>query len=82
MIIKYKTGVMKPCGWRQETVTACTEPASASGKMLRVIEVLDVGGYGVTGYSTGANRQRFHVAGIAARELGARKRLACVEVQP
>ncbi len=78
MIIKYNTSVFTPAGWRAEEVTARVEPISAA--RARVVEVLDIGGNGTTGYAsrTGAKRQAYHVAGVAKRELGAIKLLSRV----
>ena len=70
MIIKYNTSVFTPAGWRNEVVTARVEPISAA--RAKVVEVLDIGGNGTTGYGsrTGAKRQQYHVGGVAKRELG------------
>lgn len=67
--ITYSTSVFTPAGWRDEIVTAKAELISE--KRARVIEVLDIGGKGNTGYGsrTGAKRQAYHVGGIAKREL-------------
>ena len=73
MIIQYNTSVFTPAGWRSEEVTARVEPITAA--RARVVEVLDIGGNGNTGYAsrTGAKRQAYHVGGVAKRELGAIK---------
>jgi hypothetical protein len=73
MIIKYNTSVFTPAGWRNEVVTARVEPITAA--RVKVIEVLDIGGNGNTGYGsrTGAKRQAYHVGGVAKREIGAVK---------
>lgn len=80
MIIKYKTSVFTPAGWRDELVTARVELLSP--KRGKVVDVIDVGGNGSTGYAsrTGAKRQQYHVGGVAKREVGAVKLLGKVEV--
>ena len=80
MIIKYKTSVFTPAGWRDELVTARVELLSP--KRGRVIDVIDVGGNGSTGYAsrTGAKRQAYSVGGVAKRELGAVKLLSKAEI--
>jgi hypothetical protein len=80
MIIKYKTSVFTPAGWRDELVTARVELLSP--KRGKVIEVIDVGGHGSTGYAsrTGAKRQAYSVGGVAKREVGAVKLLSKVEI--
>jgi len=76
MIIRYTTSVFTPAGWRSEQVTARAEPIS--DKRARVTDVIDIGGNGATGYGsrTGAKRQRYHVGGVAQREIGATKILS------
>ena len=78
MIIKYETAVFTPAGWRSETVTARVELLSP--KRGKVVDVIDVGGNGVSGYAsrTGAKRQQYSVGGVAQRELGAIKILSKV----
>lgn len=80
MIIRYNTGVFTPAGWRNETVTARVELLSS--KRAKVLDVIDIGGNGSTGFAsrTGAKRQAYHVGGVAKRELGAIKLLSKVEV--
>ena len=80
MIIKYNTAVFTPAGWRSEQVTARVELLSP--KRGKVIDVIDIGGNGSTGYAsrTGAKRQQYSVGGVAKRELGAIKLLGKVEV--
>lgn len=70
MIIQYNTSVFTPAGWRSEEVTARVEPITAA--RARVVEVLDIGGNGNTGYAsrTGAKRQQYNVGGVAKREIG------------
>jgi hypothetical protein len=78
--IKYNASVFTPAGWRPEVITAVAELISE--KRARVVEVLDIGGNGVTGYGsrTGAKRQAYHVGGIAKREDGRVKILSSCEV--
>jgi len=80
MQIRYNTSVFTPAGWRSELITAKAE--AISPKRLRVVEVIDIGGNGCTGYGsrTGAKRQAYHVGGVAKREVGAVKLLGKVEV--
>lgn len=68
--VKYQTSVFVQAGWRSADVTALAETISA--KRAKVLEVLDINGDGNTGYSslTGANRQKYSVSAIAARETG------------
>jgi hypothetical protein len=73
MIIKYNTAVFTPAGWRSEAVTARVEPISVA--RARVVDVIDIGGNGNTGYAsrTGAKRQQYSVGSVAKREIGAVK---------
>tara|TARA_R110000751_G_scaffold100157_2_gene194026 strand:- start:154 stop:447 length:294 start_codon:yes stop_codon:yes gene_type:complete len=80
LTITYTTAVYTPAGWRPETVTARAK--SLSPKRARVIEVMDIGENGSTGYAsrTGANRQQYFVGGVAARETGKIKNLSACEI--
>lgn len=80
MIIEYKASVMVQAGWRSVTITA--EAKSISAKMAEVVEVLAIDGDEPKGYAsrTGANRQKYNAKAIAAREVGAKKRLSACEV--
>ncbi len=80
MKIKYNTSVFTPAGWRSEVVTAQAEPIT--DKRLRVVEVIDIGGNGCTGYGsrTGAKRQQYNVGYFAAQQIGAVKLASKVEV--
>jgi hypothetical protein len=73
MIIKYNTAVFTSAGWRSEEVTARVEPISVA--RARVVDVIDIGGNGNTGYAsrTGAKRQQYSVGSVAQREIGAVK---------
>ena len=70
LTIEYTTAVCTPAGWRSETVTAKVE--TISEKRANIIEVIDIGGNGNSGYGsrTGAQRQAYNVGAVAARELG------------
>jgi peptide deformylase len=79
IIIDYTTSVFVPAGWRSIDITARAKRISRG--MAEVVEVLEIDGETPRGSMsrTGANRQRFNGVGIAAREVGKRKRLsACV----
>jgi hypothetical protein len=68
--VRYTTGVLTPAGWRSEIVTAIVE--QISDKRAKVVEVLDIGGNGKSGYAsrTGANRQRYSVGYVAESQIG------------
>ena len=78
--ITYITAVYTPAGWRPETVTALAK--SLSPKRAEIIRVIDVGENGNAGYAsrTGANRQKYYVGGVAAREIGKIKNLSACEI--
>ena len=78
--ITYTTAVYTPAGWRPETVTAIAK--SISPRRVQVVEVLDIGANGKSGYAsrTGANRQKYSVGGVAAREIGKIKNLSACEI--
>ena len=73
MLIKYTSSVKTPAGWRSELITAKAE--QITDKRLRVIEVIDIGGNGSTGYAsrTGAKRQEYNVGYFASQQIGAVK---------
>ena len=73
MIIKYESAVKTNAGWRSETVTARVELLSP--KRAKVIEVIDIGGNGSTGYGsrTGSKRQQYNVGFFASQQIGAIK---------
>ena len=81
MIIKYTASVKTPAGWRSELITAKAE--QISDKRLRVVDVIDIGGNGATGYAsrTGAKRQQYNVGYFASQEVGAIKLLNFVKVE-
>lgn len=70
MKIKYKSAVMVAAGWRSVVITAEVKPVSV--KRAEVAKVLEIDGKAPTGYTsrTGANRQKYNAAAIAAREVG------------
>jgi hypothetical protein len=78
--IAYDTGVYTPAGWRSVTVTALA--SKTSSKMAEVTEVVLIDGDAPVGRAsrTGAKRQTYNAAGIAAREVGARKRISSCRV--
>ena len=81
MQIKYSASVFTPAGWRNVTILADAEKISAG--MAQVNAVREIDGETPTGTMsrTGARRQQYHGSGVAAREVGARKRLSsCVIV--
>ena len=81
MIIKYTASVKTPAGWRSELITAKAE--KISDKRLRVVDVIDIGGNGATGYSsrTGAKRQQYNVGYFASQQVGAIKLINFVKVE-
>jgi hypothetical protein len=80
MVIEYKTAVLVAAGWRPVVIRA--EAQRTSPRMAVVTRVRAIDDKAPTGYTsrTGAKRQTFDAAGIARREVGARKRLSCCEV--
>jgi len=80
MIIKYRSSVYTRAGWREVTITADAERVSPG--VARVTSVQAIGGHPPTGTMsrTGSRRQEFHGAGIAMREVGARKRLSSCSI--
>lgn len=81
MIIKYTASVKTPAGWRSELITAKAE--QISDKRLRVVEVMDIGGNGATGYAsrTGAKRQQYNVGYFASQQIGAVKLTNFVKIE-
>lgn len=80
MKIEYTASVFTPAGWRGVTIAADAERISAG--MARVLAVLAIDGETPAGTMsrTGARRQQFSGSGVAAREVGARKRLSACNV--
>jgi hypothetical protein len=80
MIITYSASVFTPAGWRGVTITADAERVSPG--MARVVSVRAIDGEAPAGTMsrTGARRQQFHGAGVALREVGARKRLSSCDI--
>ena len=78
--ITYNSSVFVSAGWRNIEIQALAK--TISQKMAEVVTVVNVDGNGTTGYAsrTGAKRQTYHVKGIAQREIGKRKRIACCNV--
>ena len=80
MTIKYNASVYTQAGWRGVKITALAEQISKG--MAQVLDVLEIDGEAPVGYTsrTGAKRQTYHAAGIAQREVGAKKRVSTCEV--
>ena len=80
MKIEYTASVHTPAGWRGVTIAADAERVSAG--YARVLAVLAIDGENPRpGMSrTGARRRQFNGAGVAAREVGALKRLSACNV--
>lgn len=80
LTITYTASVFTPAGWRSVRITATADRISAG--MARVTAVTAIDGDKPTcGMSrTGAKRQTYNGAGIAQREIGARKRLSACQV--
>ena len=80
MRIEYSASVFTPAGWRNVTISADAERISAG--MARVLAVTAINGddprHGMS--RTGAKRQMFNGAGVAAREKGTRKRLSACSI--
>ena len=78
--IKYASSVFTGAGWRSVTIAAEAEQTSAG--MATVARVTAIDGeapsYGMS--RTGAKRQQYNGQAIAAREIGARKRLSACAV--
>ncbi len=76
MRIEYTASVFTAAGWRSVAITADAERVSDG--MARVVAVTAIDGEDPRpGMSrTGARRQQYNGAAIAAREVGARKRLS------
>lgn len=79
MEITYQASVFTPAGWRGVSITA--NAVKVSPGMAVVISVTAIDGDAPTGYTsrTGAKRQRYNAAGIAAREVGKKKRLSACD---
>ena len=80
MTIKYNASVYTQAGWRGVTITALADQISKG--MAQVLRVLEIDGEAPVGYKsrTSAKRQTYHAAGIALREVGAKKRISACEV--
>ena len=80
MKIEYTASVFTPAGWRGVTIAADAERISAG--MARVLAVTAIDGEtpASTMSRTGARRQQFSGSSVAAREVGARKRLSACSV--
>ena len=80
MIIEYTASVFTQAGWRSVTITANANKISPG--MAQVTQVTEIDGDAPTGYTsrTGSKRQTYNAAGIAAREIGAKKRISTCKV--
>lgn len=81
MMILYSVGAFTRAGWRQ--VSICAQAENTTPKMARVLYVVSIDGKPAMGWHsrTGAKRQQYDASSIAAREIGAIKRLSsCVIV--
>lgn len=80
MRIEYTASVFTAAGWRSVAITADAERVSDG--MARVVAVTAIDSEDPRpGMSrTGARRQQFNGASIAAREVGARKRLSACNI--
>lgn len=78
--IKYTTGVYTAAGWRSVTVTAEAERTSAGMATVTRVTAIDGDAPAGTMSRTGAQRQQYHGTGVAAREVGARKRLSSCSI--
>ena len=80
MIIKYISSVFTQAGWRSVTITAQANQISPG--MAQVVKVTEIDGDAPTGYTsrTGSKRQTYNAAGIAAREIGAKKRISTCKI--
>lgn len=80
MRIEYTASVFTAAGWRSVAIAADAERVSDG--MARVVAVTAIDGEDPRpGMSrTGARRQQYNGAAIAAREVGARKRLSACEI--
>jgi len=78
--IKYTASVFTGAGWRSVTVTADADQISAGMATVTRITAIDgeTPSYGMS--RTGARRQQYNGQAIAAREIGARKRLSACAV--
>jgi hypothetical protein len=81
MVISYRSSVYTPAGWRGVSIQARAQRISAG--MVEVIEVVAIDGeaphYGQS--RTGARRQSYNGAGVAQREVGARKRISTCSIE-
>lgn len=80
LTVLYNISVKCPAGWRTETCQAIAE--KISDKRIKIIDVLDVGNNGTSGYAsrTGAKRQRYSVSYFANNEIGKIKNLSSVKI--
>jgi hypothetical protein len=78
--IKYTASVFTGAGWRSVTIAAEADKTSAGMATVTRVTGID-GAVPRAGMSrTGARRQQYNGQAIAAREVGARKRLSACAV--
>ena len=81
LILRYKTAVKTPAGFRQVMVTAEAEPLS--DKRAKVLRLVDCDGEGSSGWAsrTGAKRQQYSIDYLSRHVVGQIKnRSACEEI--
>jgi hypothetical protein len=80
MKIKYTTSVFTAAGWRSVSIVATADQVSPG--MAKVIAVTEIDGEEPKGYTsrTGAKRQQYNASGVAAREVGAKKRISTCKI--
>ena len=78
--INYTSAVFTSAGWRSVSITAMAEQVSPG--MAKVIAVTEIDGEEPRGYTsrTGAKRQQYNASGVAAREVGAKKRISTCKI--
>ena len=80
MKIEYTASVFTPAGWRNVTIAADAERVSANYARVLAVTAIDGETPAGTMSRTGARRQQYSGSGVAAREVGARKRLSACNV--
>jgi hypothetical protein len=80
MQIEYKAAVFTQAGWRSVNITAEVDQVSPGMAVVKTVTAIDGEEPKSNMSRTGAKRQAFHGTGIAAREVGARKRLSTCQL--
>jgi len=78
--IKYTASVFTGAGWRSVTIAAEADQISAGMATVTRVTGIDGEAPRVGMSRTGARRQQYNGQAIAAREIGARKRLSACAV--